>query len=133
MTLNHETKKTGQSEFSNLLDIKTVQYEKGNVVLQLRVDDKHINGIDTVHGGVIATLIDNIIGATISSIVNLPSTTINLTIQYLSPATSGTLTAKANILHLGYKLVTGEGIITDESGNLIAKGTGTFKIIHPKN
>ncbi|MBM7661969.1 acyl-CoA thioesterase [Bacillus mesophilus] len=132
MTTNY-TKNIGQSEFSNLLEIKTVQFEKGDVILQLEIDEKHINGIDTVHGGVIATLIDNIIGATITSIVNLPSTTINLNIQYLSPATSGVLSAKANMLHIGYKIVTGEGIIADEKGNVIAKGTGTFKILHPKS
>ncbi|WP_246945230.1 PaaI family thioesterase [Bacillus pinisoli] len=132
MTINHERRKIGQSDFSNLVGIETVKFEKGDVVLNLTVEDKHINGIDTVHGGVIATLIDNIIGATISSLVSLPSTTVNLNIQYLQPATNGKLTARGSILHQGYKLVTGEGIITDENGILIAKGTGTFKILHSK-
>jgi uncharacterized protein (TIGR00369 family) len=132
LTLNQETKNMDQSQFSQLLGIKTVHFEKGNVILQLNIEENHINGIQTVHGGVIATLIDNIIGATIASIVNLPSTTINLNIQYLSPAKTGVLTARANILHLGYKIVTGEGIISDSENNVIAKGTGTFKILHPQ-
>jgi uncharacterized protein (TIGR00369 family) len=132
VTLNHETKNIDQSPFSHLLGIKTVQFEKGEVILQLPIEESHKNGIETVHGGVIATLIDNIIGATIASIVDLPSTTINLNIQYLAPVEKGILTAKANILHLGYKIVTGEGIITDQENNLIAKGSGTFKVLHPK-
>jgi uncharacterized protein (TIGR00369 family) len=133
LTLNQETKNMDQSQFSQLLGIKTVHFEKGNVILQLNIEENHINGIQTVHGGVIATLIDNIIGATIASIVNLPSTTINLNIQYLSPAKTGVLTARANILHLGYKIVTGEGIISDSENNVIAKGTGTFKnVTSPK-
>lgn len=132
MTIEPELRLVDRSSFSKLLGVKTVKYEKGDVELELQIDDHHLNGIQTVHGGVTATLIDNIIGATITSLVNLPSTTINLNISYLSPITKGVLTARASILHLGYKIVTGEGIITDQQNNVIAKGTGTFKVLHPK-
>jgi uncharacterized protein (TIGR00369 family) len=132
MGINSEKKLIDNSRFSQLLDVKTIQYEKGEVVLQLTVDEHHKNAIQTVHGGVLATLIDNVIGATITSITNLPSTTINLNIQYLKPAQAGILTVKANILHLGYRIITGEGIVTDQENNTIAKGAGTFKLLRPK-
>ncbi|MCM3164036.1 PaaI family thioesterase [Metabacillus litoralis] len=130
--LEPELRLVDKSSFSKLLGVKTVTYEKGEVVLELKIQEHHLNGIKTVHGGVTATLIDNIIGATITSLVQRPSTTINLNISYLSPLSSGVLTAKAKILHLGYKIVTGEGVITDQNGKMIAKGTGTFKILHTK-
>lgn len=130
--MEHQSKLMKSSFFSEHLGFITKEFEEGNVVIELPIEDYHLNGISTVHGGVYATMIDNIIGATITSLVKLPSTTINLNIQYLSPTNKGVLTARANILHLGYRIVTGEGIITDETGNVIAKGTGTFKILHPK-
>jgi uncharacterized protein (TIGR00369 family) len=132
MSIDSEKKLIDNSRFSQLLDVKTIQYEKGEVVLQLTVDEHHKNAIQTVHGGVLATLIDNVIGATITSITNLPSTTINLNIQYLKPVQAGILTVKATILHLGYRIVTGEGIVVDEEDNAIAKGSGTFKLLRPK-
>ncbi len=115
------------------LGFKTVQYEEGNVVIKLEIQDVHMNANQTLHGGIHATMIDNIIGATIRSLTNLPSTTINLTIQYLKPISKGVITARAIILLQGYKIITAEGIIYDEYNQLIAKGTGTFKVLHPRN
>ncbi|MFZ3591451.1 PaaI family thioesterase [Bacillus sp. DJP31] len=132
MTANQDPRIRYQSLFSDLLGFQAISYEKGNVILQLQIEDYHKNSIGTVHGGVIATMIDNIIGATITSLVSLPSTTINLNISYTKPAVDGLLIAKATILQQGYRIVTGEGIITDQDDQMIAKGTGTFKILHSK-
>ncbi len=132
MTSNYKPEIREQSLYSELIGFETDTYENSNVIIKLQIKEQHKNSIQTVHGGVIATMIDNIIGATIASTVSLPSTTINLNISYIQPAVEGLLIAKATILHQGYRIVTGEGIITDQNHQIIAKGIGTFKLLRPK-
>ncbi|MFE8699436.1 PaaI family thioesterase [Cytobacillus sp. FJAT-54145] len=133
MTTNQDSTAFKSSSFWDYLGFKTLQFEKENVVIELDIQEHHLNAINTLHGGVHAAMIDNIIGATINSVTKLPSTTINLSINYFAPVETGIITARANLLQIGYRIVTGEGVITDSNGKIIAKGTGTFKILRPKN
>ena len=87
----------------------------------------------TLHGGVHAALLDTIIGQSIAQQAESPVATINLSIYYSAPAKRGsTLTAKGNIVQMGKSIASGEGVITDENGVLIAKGIGAFKILKRK-
>lgn len=89
-----------------------------------------LNVNDALHGGVHTTLLDTIIGQTIAQQAESPVATIHLSIYYSAPAKLGsTLTAKGQIVQMGKSIATGEGVITDENGTLIAKGIGSFKIV----
>ena len=128
--LNYPTSKTGP--FSNYLkfNMKIINNE---VVTTLRVEDYHLNVKNTVHGGVIATMLDNVIGDSIAIEVNCSVITINLTINYVAPVkVNSLLTATGKVIKQGYRIAMAEGTIMDEEGNLIAKGSGTFKIIREK-
>ncbi|QQK78331.1 PaaI family thioesterase [Salicibibacter cibarius] len=103
--------------------------EDGGVTVVLDIDEKHMNRNGILHGGVHATMLDNILGAALARHTGMPSTTISLNVNYLAPVKKGRLTASATILQLGYKSATVEGVIMDTEGTAIAKGTGTFKIL----
>jgi acyl-CoA thioesterase len=45
---------------------------------------------------------------------------------------SGEIFAEAKVLQQGYKIAFTEGEIKDSNGNIIAKGTGIFKLIRDK-
>lgn len=129
-----ETKRVfEESPFFKLLGFKLVEFEEGQVTIELPVDDHLLNANKTVHGGVYASLLDNIIGATIRSIVKVPLATINLNIHYIASIANGVMVAKATILQQGYRMVTGEAEIRDGQGQLLAKGTATFKVLRKQS
>lgn len=122
-----------EGPFSKHLNFDAKMNELHEVVTTLAIEPYHLNVKGLVHGGVIATMVDNIIGDTIATTTGCSVVTINLSINYLASVKGdATLLAKATILQLGYKIATAEGTIVDKEGNLIAKGTGTFKIFRPK-
>lgn len=126
-------KRLRRSNFVNYLQITPYLDDDGNIALKLHVDEHVLNLIDTLHGGVHATLLDTIIGQTIVQHARSPVATINLNVFYFSPVTKGSvLTAKGSIVQVGGSIATGEGTIIDEHGALIAKGIGSFKILKRK-
>lgn len=128
---NEELRKIYEnSPFNNLLGIKLAEFEEGKVVYSLETRPSHLNVNQAIHGGVYFTLLDSVMGATIRSVVKLPIVTINTSINYFTPVANGeTMLAKANIIQEGGSIVTAEGTIEDENGNVFAKATGTFKKI----
>lgn len=117
------------SPFFSHVGLEIVHFEEGNILLKLPVTEQHLNANKTLHGGVHATMLDVILGITIRSITKTRCTTVNLNVNYFVPVTSGNVFAKARVLQQGYRIVTAEGEITDEQGNMLAKGIGTFKLI----
>ncbi|MBU8906084.1 PaaI family thioesterase [Desertibacillus haloalkaliphilus] len=129
--IEHPPSKTGP--FSTKVGFVTEKSTQNEVETILKIEDHHLNAKDIVHGGVIATMVDNIIGDTLATTLNCTVVTINININYLSAAKRGDeLIAKGRVIQQGYRIATGEGEITDKEGNPIAKGTGTFKVIRPK-
>ncbi|WP_227004046.1 PaaI family thioesterase [Salicibibacter halophilus] len=118
-----------ESQFFNHVGFEMKEADEGDVTILLDIDEKHMNRNDTLHGGVHATMLDNVLGAVLHHRTELPSTTVSLNVNYLAPVKKGRLSATGTILQLGYKSATVEGVITDATGTAIAKGTGTFKIL----
>lgn len=117
--------------FSDFLGIETVDRRRGFARLRLPVRDELLNGHGTVHGGVLASLVDNAIGAAIATleadrIVGLATTDLN--ISYLNAAKGEAITAEATILESGNTISFGEAELLDDAGDLVAKGRATFRL-----
>ncbi|CDQ19060.1 PaaI family thioesterase [Halobacillus karajensis] len=117
------------SPFFSHIGFEIVQFEEGDVRLKLPIHEKLYNVNGTLHGGVHATMIDLILGMAIRSTTKTRCTTMNLNINYLAPASGGEIQAEGRILKQGYRIVTAEGELYDQAGDMIAKGIGTFKLI----
>lgn len=117
------------SPFFSHIGFEIIHFEEGNVLLKLPVHEKLYNVNGTLHGGVHATMIDLILGMAIRSTTKTRCTTMNLNLNYLAPASGGEIQAKGRILKQGYRIVTAEGELYDQEGEMIAKGIGTFKLI----
>lgn len=117
------------SSFLSHMGIEIVRFEEGNVVLKLNIEDYLLNVNKTLHGGVHATMLDTILGMTVRSVSKTRVTTTSLTIHYLDSLSAGEIFAEAKVLKLGYKIAFAEGEIKDANGHVIAKGTGSFKLI----
>lgn len=118
------------SPFFSHLGFKLIEGNKDGIVLELPIKKHLINTNGTVHGGVYATMLDNIMSITVRDVVNKEIVTVNLNISYLAPIQEGVLIGKATILQRGYRIVTCESEVTNEEGDVLAKATGVFKVKH---
>lgn len=97
----------------------------------------HFNPIGSVHGGVLATLLDSACGCAIHS--RLPAgvfyTSLDLTVKFLRPATAttGQLSAHGAVVHLGRRTALAEAQITDATGRVYATATSSCLIIRPEH
>ncbi|MFC7062118.1 PaaI family thioesterase [Halobacillus seohaensis] len=117
------------SPFFSHIGFEIVEFEEGNVLLNLPIKEQLLNVNGTLHGGVHATMLDLILGMAIRSTTKTRCTTMNLNINYLAPISNGDVSAKGRILQQGYRTVTAEGELYDHQGQLLAKGIGTYKLI----
>ncbi|PWA12773.1 phenylacetic acid degradation protein [Pueribacillus theae] len=123
-------KRLSGSNFLNFLGVETEVDEYGKIFMKLYVDDNVLNLNNTLHGGVHATILDSVIGQTVAQEAECPISTVNLNIFYGRPAVKNNwLTASATIVQMGYNIVTAEGTLLNENGELIAKAIGSFKIL----
>jgi uncharacterized protein (TIGR00369 family) len=103
--------------------------DEGRVVFTMPVREFHYNPLGTVHGGVLATLLDTAAGCAVHSV--LPAgkgyTTLDLSSKFLRPVTtgSGTLRCEGTLLSQGRTTALAEARLTDPTGRLLAHATST--------
>ncbi len=114
--------------FSRHIKSKVVDVEPGRAVCRIDVEDVHLNGNGTLHGGVHASLIDNAMGLSAAALVGLRVATIGLDVHFLGAVREGTITCAADVVHRTRRIATIEAKVHDAEGNLVAMGTGTFRI-----
>ena len=108
-----------------LLGINVVRSDDDGAVVELVADDRHLNGHGTVHGGAIATLVDSAMGMAVYRDDTAP-VTIEMKVTYLEPGQKGRLRAEAKVRKRGKRIMIAEVDVTDEGGEAIAHGIGTF-------
>jgi uncharacterized protein (TIGR00369 family) len=96
----------------------------------LDINQQLLNTNGTLHGGVYASVIDFIQSMHLRSVTKTRCVHTNLTVHYTSPIKNGTVYAEASIISRSYKTAFVDGILRNENDEIIAKGTGTFKLIH---
>ena len=94
------------------LDICGFHAERGRVVVELRAQEFHYNPLGTVHGGVIATLLDTAAGCSVHSTLAVGEiyTSLDLTTKFLRAVTvdSGLLTCEGTVLQRGRRTALAE-------------------------
>ncbi len=94
-----------------------------------------INAMFTVHGGVLATLMDTAMGSAVFTRLadGVAYTTLELKVNFIRSVTldGSRLTCDAEVVHVGRRTATAEGRITDAGGKLIAHGSTTILVLQP--
>src|SRR5215212_4205688 len=114
--------------FSRHIKAKVEEVESGSAVLYIDTEDIHFNGNGTLHGGVYTSLIDNAMGLSVSSLVGLRTATTQMNVHFLGAVREGRITCQGEVVHRTRRTATAEGRVYDEEGNLVAMGTGGFRI-----
>ena len=101
--------------------------EAGHLVLEVRAG--HLRTLGIAHGGVIATLLDSVMGMTAnrSGPPDHYLVTAQLNVHFLRPAFEGeTLIASSEVRHAGRKTSMAQGEIHTSGGDLVATASATF-------
>lgn len=118
-----------------LMGMWIAEVSEGRVVFAAEPTEYHYNPLGTVHGGVMATLLDSALGCAVQSMLPAGTsyTTLELKVNYLRPITTktGTVYAEGKIIHVGGRIATAEGRLTDADGKLYAHGTTTCIMLRP--
>ncbi|MFL0364918.1 PaaI family thioesterase [Pseudobacillus sp. 179-B 2D1 NHS] len=131
MLLEDIIKEFEECPFLQHLGLDILKFEEGDVRIKLTIQEHLLNTNYTLHGGVYASVLDFIQSMYLRSVTKTRCVTTNLTIHYTAPVSAGEMFAEASIISKGYKTAFVEGILKDQEGGLLAKGTGTFKLIQP--
>jgi len=119
--------------FIEHLGVRLLEKGDGRVVVRLEPRPEHLNSWDGVHGGVLMTLLDAGLSSAARSLdaACIGATTVEMKANFLSAAT-GAVVVEGFAERAGRSLIFAEGEATDSAAKVVAKATGTFKLIYPK-
>lgn len=117
----------------SLIGVNGFTAEKGRVTMGFDPAEFHYNALGSVHGGIIATVIDMVLGSAVHSTLKAGQgfTTLTLELKYHRAVTakSGRLTAIAEVVTRGREIVTAEAKLIDKNDRLFANATSTLMIL----
>ncbi|MBF6358009.1 PaaI family thioesterase [Nocardia higoensis] len=118
------------------LGIRLESASEGRTRYYLDPNPATINAMFTVHGGVIATLMDTAMGSAVFTTLGdgVAYTTLELKVNFIRSVTmdGSRLTCEATAIHVGRRTATAEARITDAAGKLIAHGSTTIMVLQPQ-
>lgn len=113
------------SPVAKFLDGVLVGVHDHGIEIEYQVKEEMVNPARILHGGIAATMLDDIIGMTVFMMGNgVFYSTVNLSVDYLFSARLGeTVRVKSKIVRMGKKIAHAEGEIRNQDDILIAKCT----------
>jgi acyl-CoA thioesterase len=117
--------------FLKTLGVSVREIAEKHAEMTVTIDDRHLNYMGTVHGGLISALIDTVCFFPKPLIPSgLKLTTVDLNVSYVKPALKGdTLVARSELLHLGRRTASLTVMVTDQDHGLVAHGTATLMVL----
>lgn len=118
--------------FVEHLDIRIVEKSEGLVKLRLDPRPELANSWGSVHGGVLMTMLDVALasaGRSLDENCN-GALTVEMKVNFIAAAT-GPVLGEGRAQRAGRSLIFSEGELRGEDGTLLAKATGTFKLLYP--
>ncbi len=117
---------------SALVGLALTEVDDGRIVMCLTPAEYHYNPIGTMHGGILATLLDSVMGCAVHS--TLPKgrayTSLEIKVNYVRAVTneSGELSAEGKVVHVGRRSAVAEAKVTDAQGRLCATASTTCMV-----
>ena len=115
-----------------LVGYRIYEVDNGYAAFELNPAEYHYNPFATVHGGILSTLLDTTMTASVLSTLQkgYSCATVEIKVNFIKPVTAKTeiLRCEAKPIHIGKRLVTVEGRLQDKNGELYAHGSSTCSI-----
>ena len=126
----HAEERFGMAKF---LDYRVGQIERGKVELRYEPDAEHVNLLSTIHGGVLASLLDTVMGCALITMLDAGErhTIIDLHTKFVRPVSLETrpLKVRGIVDHRGRRQCTMSGKIIAPDNKLCATGLATAMIL----
>ena len=105
--------------------------EDGWIRLGFEGRPEFCNPAGFIQGGMLSAMLDDTMGPAVlvMSEGRLYTTTISMTVNFLSPARPGPITGEANVTQLGKTVAFVEGRLTAEDGTLLATATTSARLV----
>ena len=129
--LSFVNEKVQNIPFLKTLGVSVMDITEKQAEMSVTIDDRHLNYMGTVHGGLISALVDTVCFFPKPLIPSgLKLTTVDLNVSYVKPALKGdTLVARSELLHLGRRTARLSVKVTDQNHGLVAYGTATLMVL----
>lgn len=116
-----------------LLGMSIVEVGDGFATFEVSPDERMMNPIGSIHGGIAATMLDSALGCAVHTTLapGVGYTTAQLNVHYLRAMTPGMgpVRATGTVIHRGRKQSTAEGKLVTADGKLIAHATTACLIL----
>lgn len=120
---------------AKLIGFRLIQAKKGKAICEMLAEEKHVNTIGSIHGGILCDLSDAAMGFAFLSLLpaHQVGVTIEFKINFLAPAHPGDrLKATAKTLSRGKSLYYVECEVRNRKNRLVAKTSCTCKVINKR-
>ena len=120
------TFKTCNSYDKLFRNLTVVSAGEGNIKCTIPVLQEHLNGLGTMHGGCVASLVDTVstFGLVTGNVDGKLGVSVNMAITYVNPAKLGdVITIESSALKTNGLLRSADVVIRNQQDKLIAKGT----------
>ncbi len=125
-------KKFDESPCALLLGMKLEELSQGYAKVKLELKKEFLNWDNMIHGGVIATVLDQAFGCACNTLDNI-HVAIQMNIHFLAAAPVGeTLYAESRIIRAGKRVGASEMTVSDSEGKVIARATGATVSMGPR-
>ncbi|MCI4348941.1 MAG: PaaI family thioesterase [Thermoplasmata archaeon] len=111
--------------------IEPAETHDGTCVVSGKVEARHLNVNQVVHGGVFVTILDTAMGGAVVTLLdeNESTATTSLYVEFLRPGREGQiLRAKGEVVRRGRHLAFAEGNLFDGDGRRLSQAHGTWYI-----
>ena len=114
--------------FNRWLGLQALSFSAEGVEIRLPWRDELLSSPEaqSMHGGVLASVIDAAGSYAVAARVGRGIPTVDLRIDYHRIARPGDYTARGRVIHLGRTLATAEAQVYDAAGTLVASGRGAY-------
>jgi uncharacterized protein (TIGR00369 family) len=122
---------------AKLMGFSLEEVGEGRVVFGCVPDESHYNPIGLVHGGLVCTLADTVIGCAVHSLLEpgVGYTSIDLNISYVRPvhADGGKLLATGVVTKFGRRVAFASAEIVDADKKIVATASGSLLIMDSRS
>jgi uncharacterized protein (TIGR00369 family) len=122
-----------QTGLPAFLGLRIDAVEAGRMIASLEAKEEFHNPFGSMHGGIIAGLVDHVLGAVLYPVIPRGhwAATTEFKLNYLAPVRTGTVTAEATIISMTKRTAVVRVEVSND-GRAVCSAQGTVLIQEPK-
>lgn len=118
-----------RSPFNEWLELELVDWDAGSITLRLK-SRRELYGhatLGSLHGGIIASLIDACCSLAVVTRTGESVVTVDMRVDYLRPATAADFQIRGEVVRIGRTLATADAQVIGPDGMIVASGRAVLQ------